>query len=132
MLRSIYTSRYIIFLYSLYSPTYITVTNINKAVPFIAGTNQPRRGNYQPGEFCFPFAFRLPPVNLPSSYHDTNGSIRYWLDSTIERPMWFNETTAVAILVMETVSVNSPELQVKPQEIQWKYLSFQLFHVSPI
>ena len=69
-------------------------------------------GRFQPGDFAFPFAFRLPAFNLPSSYHDSQSYVRYWLDATIERPMWFNQKAATAIFVMESVDVSTPELQV--------------------
>ncbi|XP_031555155.1 thioredoxin-interacting protein-like [Actinia tenebrosa] len=69
------------------------------------------QGSFPPGDFWFPFAFRLPPVKIQSSYLDLTGAVCYWLDAVIERSIWPNEETTIPIFVLELVDVNSPEVQ---------------------
>ena len=62
-----------------------------------------RRKNFlQPGNYQFPFSFKLPEVPLPTSHEGGTGRIRYWLEARMGRPWKFDHVTkrAFTILVM--------------------------------
>lgn len=70
-----------------------------------------------PGEHSFPFEFRLPEANLPSTFEGKHGYVKYWLKAILDRP-WKDDMTVVEpFTVTERVDVNLPEF-LRPSQIQ--------------
>ena len=60
----------------------------------------------QPGNYQFPFSFKLPMVRLPTSYESCIGQVRYWLEAHMDRPWKFDHVTKRAFTVAERVDLN--------------------------
>ena len=60
----------------------------------------------QPGNYQFPFSFKLPRMCLPSSYESCTGQVRYWLEAHMDRPWKFNHVTKRAFTISERVDLN--------------------------
>lgn len=69
------------------------------------------------GEYSFPFEFRLPENNLPTTFEGKHGCVKYWLKAIIDRPWKEDKTVMEAFNVVERVDVNQPEFLV-PSQIQ--------------
>jgi len=66
-----------------------------------------------PGEHSFPFEFRLPEENLPSTFEGKHGYVKYWLKAILDRP-WKDDMAIVEpFTVTERVDVNQPEFLVR-------------------
>ena len=65
------------------------------------------RGRFlQPGNYQFPFSFKLPEVNLPESREERIGRVRYWLEARMDRPWKFDHVTKCAFTILERVDLN--------------------------
>lgn len=69
------------------------------------------------GEHSFPFEFRLPEENLPSTFVGKNGYVKYWLKAILDRPWKDDKAVAEAFTVLERVDVNQAEF-LCPSQIQ--------------
>ena len=65
------------------------------------------------GEHSFPFEFRLPEENLPSTFVGKNGYVKYWLKAILDRPWKDDKAVAEAFTVLERVDVNQAEFLVR-------------------
>lgn len=63
-----------------------TISNHNSNV-FIHNeiTIADKEKEFGPGEFKYPFSFQLP-LNLPTSFENLDGHIRYWLRASLDVP----------------------------------------------
>ena len=65
-----------------------------------------------PGEHSFPFEFRLPEENLPTTFEGKHGYVKYWLKAILDRP-WKDDMTIIEpFTVTERVDVNQQEFLV--------------------
>jgi len=69
------------------------------------------------GEHSFPFEFRLPEENLPTTFEGKHGHVKYWLKAILDRPWKEDRTVIEAFTVVERVDVNQPEF-LRPAQIQ--------------
>ena len=60
----------------------------------------------QPGNYQFPFSFKLPEVPLPTSHEGGTGHVRYWLEARMDRPWKFDHVTKRAFTILERVDLN--------------------------
>ena len=60
----------------------------------------------QPGNYQFPFSFKLPEVSLPTSHEGGTGHVRYWLEARMDRPWKFDHVTKRAFTILERVDLN--------------------------
>ena len=77
------------------------------------------RDKFPAGTYEFPFSFQLVGDNLPSSYTDEVGKIKYIVNAKIVYA-WFLKKDHICkneIVVRDTINVNHPEL-LKPESIQ--------------
>lgn len=59
----------------------------------------------QPGNYSFPFEFRLPPNGLPTSFEGPYGSIRYWIHGEADRPWRTNWQFDSPLFIVERVQI---------------------------
>ncbi|XP_069074838.1 arrestin domain-containing protein 2-like [Pleurodeles waltl] len=64
----------------------------------------------QPGEYEFPFSFRMP-MHLGSSFKGSYGSICYWMEAKLHRPWSFTKNSKINFKIIVTIDVNTPRLQ---------------------
>nr|CAD7424192.1 unnamed protein product [Timema monikensis] len=57
------------------------------------------------GDLSYPFSFTVP-LNLPSSFETSKGSIRYTVKATLDRPWKFNQDVKEAISIMPLTDLN--------------------------
>ena len=69
------------------------------------------------GEHSFPFEFRLPEENLPTTFEGKHGHVKYWLKAILDRPWKEDRTVIEAFTVVERVDVHQPEFLVRSQWI---------------
>lgn len=69
------------------------------------------------GEHSFPFEFRLPEENLPTTFEGKHGHVKYWLKAILDRPWKEDKTVVEAFTVIERVDVCQPEF-LRPSQIQ--------------
>ena len=60
----------------------------------------------QPGNYQFPFSFKLPEVPLPTSHEGGTGHVRYLLEARLDRPWKFDHVTKRAFTILERVDLN--------------------------
>jgi len=61
----------------------------------------------QPGDYSYPFQFRIPNQNMPTSVEEKHGYVRYWLKGIIDRPWRFDITTTAVFTMLEYVDINT-------------------------
>lgn len=66
----------------------------------------------QPGNYSFPFEFRLPPNGLPTSFEGPYGSIRYWIHGEADRPWRTNWQFDSPLFIVERVQIRDLALLV--------------------
>ena len=87
---------------------------IAKILKFFAAPGQPGPNPVlSAGEHSFPFEFRIPEENLPSTYEGKHGHVKYWLKAILDRPWKEDKTVVEAFTVTEKVDVNQPEFRVR-------------------
>ncbi|XP_061428604.1 arrestin domain-containing protein 2-like isoform X2 [Lethenteron reissneri] len=62
------------------------------------------------GKHYFPFSFLLPLEPLPTSFEGKYGSVRYWVESKLQRPWLPVQKTRMEFTVLENVDVNTVAL----------------------
>lgn len=72
------------------------------------------------GEHSFPFEFRLPEENLPTTFEGKHGHVKYWLKAILDRPWKEDRTVVEAFTVLESVDVSQPEFLVRSRLILTK------------
>lgn len=69
------------------------------------------------GEHSFPFEFRLPEENLPTTFEGKHGHVKYWLKAILDRK-WKEDITVIeAFTVTEKIDVNQSGF-LRPSQIQ--------------
>lgn len=69
------------------------------------------------GEYSFPFEFRIPEDNLPTTFEGKHGCVKYWLKAIIDRPWKEDKTVMEALNVVERIDVNQPEFLVRSDRV---------------
>ncbi len=96
---------------------------------FTAGPTQSRGDiKLQPGDYNFPFQFRLPPRGLPTSFEGEHGSVRYWLGALVPRYGWKSTLEAgIALHIAERVEIREPRCLVSMARTLSRIQYFVLF-----
>ncbi|KAJ7372511.1 hypothetical protein OS493_019020 [Desmophyllum pertusum] len=88
-------------------------SGIEKSLPGQIGANPV----LSPGEHSFPFEFRLPEENLPTTFEGKHGHVKYWLKAILDRP-WKDDMKIIEpFTVTEKMDVNQPEF-LRPSQVQ--------------
>jgi hypothetical protein len=66
----------------------------------------------QPGEYSFQFSYQLP-ANIPTSFENDHGHVRYTAKAVIDRPWKFDHETKAGFTVIYILDLNAdPSLAV--------------------
>ncbi|KAI9106175.1 hypothetical protein DFS34DRAFT_602480 [Phlyctochytrium arcticum] len=66
--------------------------------------------NVAAGSYRYPFAFRVPPTQLPASFEGPYGCVKYEVAAVLVRPTHANLLTAVNLTIPSTLDATDPDL----------------------
>ncbi|XP_060611910.2 arrestin domain-containing protein 4 [Anolis sagrei] len=84
------------------------------------------------GKHEFPFSFQLPQQPLATSFTGKYGSIQYFVEAILERPMASTQSVKREFQVISHIDVNSPLLLTPARQCQEKMVGCWFFTSGPV